>query len=786
MKRFFPLLVTFILSLAAQASLTAQNLPLGGWNVHLPYRQCKFVTGNDLSVYASTTNGLFKYNKIDNTVERITKIEGLSDHSINSLGYTSYLNTVFVGYQSGNIDIIRGKEIINLPDIKRSQIIGDKSVNNVYFINNLAYVSCGFGIVVIDLDALEVRDTYLLGINGTNMAIYDIIADGTTIYAAAANGVYYAPQNSQFLANYTTWTKYAGLPNGPYSELDLFGGRLLANFSKFIFNGNTISDTLFTYDFNAQTWSILPGWGGGLVTKGIYVKGPTLFLANAFGVITYDQSFSLQDIHYNYFDALNTGLFCNQIFVDNQDGLWIADENSGLARKTVSNSFSPAPLIYPTGPKSINAYSMSIIDGHLLMTPGGKDDAWNNIYNVFGVSSYENQYWNVYDNRISNAWDTLFDLISVAIDPDNKEHAFIGSWGRGLIEVNGSTINSIYNTTNSSLRSKVEYPWVGVGGLDYDKDGNLWVTNSHTLTPLHVRKKDNTWIPYDFTGYIPIGTTVSQVIATEAGQKWIILPRGGGMLVFDDKGTLATFNDDKKKKLGFTAGTGHISGAEAVCMAEDRDGEIWVGTDKGICVFYTPENVFNSSGFDAQQILIEQDGNTQILLESQVVTAIAVDGANRKWIGTEGGGVFLMSPDGTKQIAHFDSKNSPMLDDGVSSIVIDEKSGEVFIGTGKGLVSYRGDAVEGGDKNENVYAYPNPVRPEYRGPIAIRGLVKDADVRITDITGQLIYKTTALGGQAVWDGNNFQGQRAASGVYLVFITNDDGTETAITKILLIN
>jgi ligand-binding sensor domain-containing protein len=332
----------------------------------------------------------------------------------------------------------------------------------------------------------------------------------------------------------------------------------------------------------------------------------------------------------------------------------------------------------------------------------------------------------------------------------------------------------------------VEYPWCGIGGVEYDKDGNMWMVNSHTMKCLKVKKTDNTWSEFDFQGMIVTGTTVGELMITELGQKWMIVPRNGGMIVFDDGGTINDISDDRKKKLGFTSTNGAMPGTDVLCMAEDRDGEIWIGTDKGIGVFYCAENIFSSAGCNAQQILIQQGEYTQILMESQVVTSIAIDGANRKWIGTESGGVFLMSADGTNEILHFTTENSPLLSNTVTGVTIDPSTGEVFFATGKGIVSYRSDAVEGEDEMGDVYAYPNPVQPGYSGPIAIKGLVRDADVKITDISGNLVYQTTALGGQAIWNGNNFQGQRAASGVYLVFITNEDGTETRITKILFMH
>jgi hypothetical protein len=352
--------------------------------------------------------------------------------------------------------------------------------------------------------------------------------------------------------------------------------------------------------------------------------------------------------------------------------------------------------------------------------------------------------------------------------------------------MNNGAVTNVWSNNNSTLRPKVEYQWVGIGDMEYDTSSNLWVTNSNVTTCLNVYKHDGTWQAFDFTGLIPVGTTVGKLMITRSGKKWMILPRGGGMLVFDDNGTLSNTNDDLKRKLGFSAGIGNLPGTEVYSMAEDDDGNVWVGTDKGVAVFYCADNILTSAGCDAQQILITQDTYVQILMETQTVTGIVVDGANRKWIGTDGGGVYLFSPDGQKQLEHFTAANSPLLSDNITSMNMNQKTGEVYFGTSKGIVSYRAEAIEGEDHMGDVYAFPNPVSPDYHGPIAITGLVKNADVKIADIRGNVVFKTTALGGQAIWDGNNFKGERAASGVYVVFISNEDGTEKAVTKILLIN
>lgn len=260
------------------------------------------------------------------------------------------------------------------------------------------------------------------------------------------------------------------------------------------------------------------------------------------------------------------------------------------------------------------------------------------------------------------------------------------------------------------------------------------------------------------------------------------------LIVYSFDGTLNDPSDDQVKVLGTGAGNGNLPGSKVYSMATDKNGEVWVGTDAGIAVFYNPANIFTSgSDFDAQQILVPRNdgsGLADILLGSATVTAITVDGANRKWIGTKKSGVFLLSSDGLKQIYHFTTANSPLLSNDITGITID-KDGEVFIGTQKGLISFRGTATEGNTTNSNVYAFPNPVRENYTGPIAIKGLVTDADVKITDTYGNLVYETMANGGEAIWNGDNLDHQRVSTGVYLVFITNKDGSQTLVTKILVI-
>ena len=220
-------------------------------------------------------------------------------------------------------------------------------------------------------------------------------------------------------------------------------------------------------------------------------------------------------------------------------------------------------------------------------------------------------------------------------------------------------------------------------------------------------------------------------------------------------------------------------------LANDLDGNIWVGTKEGISVFYSPSSVFSGYNFDAQQIIVEENGFGQYLLESEIVYSIAVDKANRKWIGTLESGVYLLSEDGTEQIYHFTTENSPLISNTILDIEINHNTGEVYISTDKGLMSFKNDAINSFQNTEKLEITPNPVREDYHGAISIKGLAYESDVKITDISGNLIFETTSNGGMAIWNGENTNKQRVGTGVYLVFSSDKYGKEKSVGKILFI-
>ncbi|MFZ9943617.1 MAG: hypothetical protein ACO3O0_08410, partial [Bacteroidia bacterium] len=451
--------------------------------------------------------------------------------------------------------------------------------------------------------------------------------------------------------------------------------------------------------------------------------------------------------------------------------------------------------IYPDGPASDLISAMDVVGSHLWVTHATRSQSWQNTYAPCNFSEYINADWRTYNSRtkpgtvIETA--NLFDNMSLAIDPSNPNNVFIGSKGNGLLVMRNGNPVQTYRENNSTLQVGIGNPnECQVVGMDFDANRNLWVLNSLAAEPVNVLTPQGTWKSYKIPGIFG-APLLGDLTVDSYGQKWINVignnaPLGSGLMVFNDNGTLDLTTDDRSRFYSTGIGKGNLPSVDIRAITEDLEGEIWIGTGRGIAVVYSPSVATTSSNFDAQQILIKQDGINQYLLESEVVTAIAVDGANRKWIGTEAGGLFLMSPDGTKQILNFNELNSPLLSNYIISISIDQQTGEVFIGTNRGIVSYKGDAIKGEGPCGDIVVYPNPVREGFNGPIAISGLVANGSFKITDISGSIVYEGRSNGTQAVWSGTDFSGRRVQTGVYLVFSTDDTGENGCTTKILFIN
>ncbi len=765
----------FILAFFLFNSLLAQGIPIGEWRDHLPYLQAIAVGDAGDRIFCATQSSLFYLRRDDYSINRMTKINGLSDIGISNIAYHQNTGTLVIAYKNSNIDLYVGNQIVNISDIKRKNIPGKKNINKILFVGNMAYLSCGFGIVQLDLMRYEIKNTYYIGPQGTRIEVMDLAFDGNVFYAATEAGIFFADKNEPNLANFEYWHRDTTI-NDYYDKFSFavcFAGRLIVNRN----TPGTAADTIY-YKEGGQ-WHYLDTIFSGKNRNVVQSTG-RLVVSYEFYSLVYDTSLTMVRGVFDYFGRF---IEPQHTIIDAANFIWMADKNLGLVMYD-PNGWCVS--VFPNGPGTSNVFKISAFNGDVWVAPGLRDEStWNNMYNSDGIFSFVDEKWSNIDKTVFGGFDTVHDIVTIAVDPTNNKRVYAGSWRCGLLEFYNGQFSNIYTDLNSTLAPSQSFYWIGVGGLAFDNDNNLWVTNSSVTNILSVKTPAGQWYTYNFPSLVN-DNVIGEVVIDQYNQKWVIVGRGNGIIVFNDNGTLANTADDKAKKLNTVVGNGNLPSANVVSMAVDLNGEIWVGTDKGVAVFYSPGNVFSGQNFDAQQILVTLNGYNQYLLESETVTAIAVDGANRKWIGTASSGVFLLSADGTEEILHFDTDNSPLFSNSIKSIGINHENGEVFFGTAQGIISYKGTSTMGSEEYGNVYAFPNPVRENYNGYIAIKGLVTDVDVKITDVAGNLVYSTIAEGGQAIWNGRNLNGEKVKTGVYLVFCSNTDGSKTFVTKILFIN
>ncbi len=748
----------------------------GKWQDYLSYINAKKIATAEDKVYCLTEGGLIYYDIQDNSVNKFSSVAELSDFGIKTIDYNSEKEVLMIVYDNCNIDLVQGTSVRNISDIKRKHITGEKSINNISFIGGEAYLSCSFGIVVLNLERMEFKDTYIVGEGGSNLNINDVEILNDTIYAATNSGILKAYKEDNLL-DYTNWSFVENIPhsNEKFNFLEMQGGNLIANYTP----DEWYSDELFSFD--GTNWSSYLDeikFVFDMQTSGNYL------------IVSSRSNVYIVDNNDQVIGKINNYQLSNQQVSDihprsariNTDGtIWIADYQNSLIKVTGGNS----EAIQINGPMDNNVFSLLHSGSNLWVMPGTQaaNSYWEPRFQRFG-----DEQWHYFSKTNYPELDGFFNIISVAEDPSNENHFFIGSWGGGVLEYRNDEFVERYTNHNSPLESALpqepDEPYVRVDGMAFDSEGNLWISNSEVAKNLHKLSPEGEWESFELPE-VANSFNMGSLIVTQNDDKWIVVDRND-IYVVNHEGS-------QKKHLPVTAYFNNGDYEEfnrmndVFSIAEDNEGHIWVGTTKGVAVFSNATRVWDTEPYYASQPSLDlNNGLFNPLLETETVTAIAVDGANRKWLGTNGAGVYLVSATGEKEILHFTMENSALLSNNITSIAIDQKTGEVFFGTDKGLISYRGDATGGNDVYENVYVYPNPVRETYQGPISITGLIANTDVKITDISGNLVFKTTSLGGQAVWDGTNLNGNRVKTGIYLVFCNDDTSEKTHITKLLFIN
>ncbi len=751
--------ITLILTCLA-LRLSAQDIPIGTWRSHASYQSAQSLALRGGEVYCASSNGLFFLDLATNSLDILTKQDGLSEAGIATIAYEPTTDILLVVYQNSNIDLIRPDEIIELPLIKNAEISGSKRINHVLIDGNLAYLASDFGVILLDLQRQEIRETYQnLGPGGTSIPVFQSAISRDSIFIATSEGALRASLNDN-LQDFNNWLLFPDSAGLPTSEIPLITSRNEAVYAV------QAPSLVFKYTHQG-TWEQINTPALNEIST-ISGQGDQLFVGAT------DQLWSV-DINDNFSNSSHPLVRSPRAIArDTQGNLWIADNLNGL----VGNASGEFQSVFPNGPARSDAWQMYWDGQQMIGLSGGFDEEFEPLSRNSGYYTFDNTNWtnfNALEAQNSQAIPEVRDLVNAVFNPV-EGRTYFASFQEGILVKNAEENFEVINeaTPNSPLEV-TSAGQVKISDLAVDFQGNLWVAN-HSVAPgefpLHLRRTDGTW--QSFPAFISAARNPLEILIDNNNFKWIRLSPGlgGGIWVLDD----AT---NQNRYLTASGNSGNLPNNNVNTLALDQDGQIWVGTDEGVAVFLDPFNAFGSN-FNA----ILPFFDLRPLLRAEKVNDIAVNAGNQKWIATNNG-LWLFSEDGSEQIHHFTEANSPLPSDRVLNIAINPDNGEVFVATDQGMASYRGEATQGGSTHQNVKVFPNPVTPDFTGTVGISGLVENANVKITDASGRLFYETQAQGGTATWDLRDYTGTRAQTGIYLIFSTNFDGSETLVSKIAVI-
>ncbi len=722
-------------------------------------------------VYAVANGSLFAYEKGDDALIAFTKQDGMSDSDIDFLRYDESTKSLLLIYSNQNIDIYHGGVFYNVPDYKDKVMQVDKQVRSVSINNGIAYLATSFGAVSVNLAKREIADTYNLGIASDHF----FEAHGHYCLTSEQGGFYNCSINSNAY-DFANW-------KNPFYFRVLQVESLSDNEVYALARDNRLYRLTEKGSFE---WTPAPGDGIALQKSGstlLYVAPETLYVLEA-------GKEGGRSIAYSFATP-------KDISMAKAGSYWATDVAGISEYKEVDGELvAKKQNLLPDSPKVKDPYTMRFAHGQLYISTGGRFRSPENVSGVVSILA-DGSWHSITEEDVQKSLSTPFaEIMDMAVSPVDPGHFYVSTFANGLYEFYDEKPTKHYDETNSALVEGVPNI-VWTSALAFDDQANLWTLNSLVDKPLVVKRDaaggnykptaTPKWLSYEVTGLGRI-EDLYPLLITRSGMKWFLSYLNHISLnVFDEHGNGENRAASKSIKTltdqdGKTYSTTYLRS-----LAEDLNGAIWLGPSTGPMIIPNPRSVNDFTG-RVQRIKIARNDGTGLadyLLDGVTITAIQVDAANRKWVGTSGSGVYLLSDNGQETIAHFTTQNSPLPTDEVISLAYDEQTGRVFIGCINGLVVYQGDAKAGAPDFTDVEVYPNPVRPEYSGPINVSGLMEGTLVKITDINNNLIYQANSLGGHLSWDGLTAQGDRVKSGVYLIYGTAENGKQGMLTKVMIV-
>lgn len=753
------------------------------WEDYFSYNNVKDFVHVNAKVYTLVDNAIFIYDEISGEMEKMSSVNGLSGETATSIHYNSTYDRLVIGYATGLLEVIDANGTIKIsPDISNFPLASEKEISDIAEFGDRLYLSTPFAIVVYDIKNLVFGDTYFIGDGSTEVRVNEIEIFDEKIFAATAQGIYVADVNASNLIDFNVWEKYF---NNSFSSIASFANEIYVSSGRqlYKFTEGLPLERLQNYASNVLK----------IKTSSNYISIAIQRQSNV-----YDTGFNLiastdSDPDSDYYFELNVA------FAEN-NAIYLGTKEFGIL-KTPLNNAGNYEEIHPDGPLSNGAFSITAQNNDLWIVYGGYNASYGPLRNRYGYSHFNGEQWtNIpYDENYPAT-----NLVNVTIHPDDPEKVYLSSWGAGnrnspnpttggLLVVESDAPTDYLNHLNSGLEEVLPdhptYVTVRVDGTAFDDQGNFWATNSLVDDALKRMSPSGNWTGYDLTAVkINNASELNELVIDKLDNKWMGSRRSGAVV----------FNENGNRLLALTteATKGSLPHLNVRSVAVDSGNRIWIGTQAGMVVFYDAAGVFDADIYDAEPIIILDDGVPKKLLGDQPINSIAVDGANNKWFGTDRGGVLQTSPNGRETLNIFNTSNSPLPSNTILKVKVDLSNGKVFFATDKGVVAFNNNIASYGTVLDEVYAYPNPVTKEHDF-VTIDGrngehLPEGTNVKILDAAGYLVYETNVeegqqlQGGKVVWDKRNLGGRKVASGIYIVLLTNEDSSETTSTKIAIVN
>lgn len=718
-------------------------------------------------IYTISQGGMFSYDIETEEIRIFSTIDGMSGITPTTLYYHDDTDQIFIGYADGMIDYFSDpSEIRHLSDIARNTFFVDRKVNLFQAEGKRLYVGTNFGLVIYDLDSnLPLTDISQFADNPSRTPVISMALSEGLIYVAVKDeGLYSAPSDFPNLKDPAVWVWEDGNTGLPESEnIREIGAN---KDGLFALTDNTI------YRKKDNNWAVY----GRLDNRWehLYVVDDAVGASrlNNINVI------NSKGIKYNFFIAGAT----KHVVIAGEKEFFVTTSFRGLL-KFDNWQYS---TIVPPGPTSNDCTRLAVGNGEVYVAPKGYDQLFGPDNNAFGVYHYDisSGLWTTLDTVRDGLPDDVGTSFARAYYDHETGNAYMGSWGSGLVVLKDAALVDAYNCTNSGIPiiNQVCNPFntgnSRVSGTDLDSYGNLWVSLDFALPPLVVRTVEGDWHSVPNFRF-PSDHHITEMLVDDYNNIWMV-NNDKSLLVYTENGTPDVFDDGQMITLRTGTNQGNLPSIEVFSLAQDKEGFIWVGTAKGVTVYFDAFSISQGRTVDASPPVFERTA----LLKNTAVTAIAVDGGNRKWLGTEDG-LFLVSENGDELIHQFTTENSPLLSNKINDVEIDPESGLVFIATDRGLMSFQGDATEGQSQCGDILVYPNPVFTDYNGLITIRGSAAESKIKITTLSGLLVRELDSQGGSTTWDGLDVYGNQVRSGVYLALIADRNGENACIGKFTVI-